>query len=85
LEALAFGVPVISADVGAARFILANGAAGILLDNVDDSSLSRAIRFVLENRETTTGLTKQGRDQIARHFDLATNSAKLANWIRSAM
>ncbi|HEV2150713.1 MAG TPA: glycosyltransferase family 4 protein, partial [Longimicrobiaceae bacterium] len=60
LEALAFGVPVVASDVGAARDVLADGRAGILLPRPDRDSLAAAIAAVLDDPEAARARSEAG-------------------------
>jgi glycosyltransferase involved in cell wall biosynthesis len=85
LEALAFGVPVVSADVGAARSILADGQAGVLLRELDELSLAAGIKAALENPSLTEARIQRGQAQVKQHFDLAANAGRLAQWLHQAV
>ncbi len=78
LEALAFGVPIISSQAGAARELLENGAAGILLPSLDESSVAAAIANVLEHPREALARSKIGRRLVDEHYSLAVNAARLA-------
>jgi glycosyltransferase involved in cell wall biosynthesis len=87
LEALAFEVPVISADVGAARFVLAEGKAGCLLSHPPDETISseilaEALSSVLRNRTETRERVTTGRRQVEELFDLSRNTERLAARLR---
>jgi glycosyltransferase involved in cell wall biosynthesis len=83
LEALAFEVPVISANVGAAAEILENDDAGILLDKCDAASLTAALEELL-NPSASAARVERGRIRIEKDFNLETNAARLAGWLREA-
>jgi glycosyltransferase involved in cell wall biosynthesis len=85
LEALAFEVPVVAADVGAARWILADGRAGVLLTHPGADALAAAIRQVLGDPSATQARIQLGREQLRRYFELSANSAHLAGWLRLAV
>jgi len=82
VEAIAFEVPVVSADVGAAREILADGAAGWLLPSLTKEALAEAIGAALARTDSVRRRVELGRQQAAEHFNLATNAARLAGWLR---
>jgi hypothetical protein len=84
VEALAFGVPVVSADVGAARFILADGEAGVLLRQPDELGLAAGIKAALENPPLTEARIQRGQARVKQHFDLAANAGRLAQWLHQA-
>ncbi|MBU6400576.1 MAG: glycosyltransferase family 4 protein [Verrucomicrobia bacterium] len=78
LEALAFEVPVVSADVGAAREVLADGRAGWLLPERTPADLARAISEALDQPAVAAAKVNYGRQQIQRAYDLGANAEKLA-------
>ena len=84
LEALAFQVPVISADIGAARAILENGAAGILLPEVTRPALAREIKAVLAHADHARTRADHGWHHVRDHFNLDTNTRYLATWLHAA-
>lgn len=84
LEALAFQVPVVSADVGAAREILGGGDAGWLLERVDERTLATAIHSALEDPDTALAKTAAGRRRVEQDYNLDTNAQQLAEWLRNA-
>jgi hypothetical protein len=84
LEALAFGVPVISAEVGAAREILADGRAGWILPEVSVEALKNAITHAFANPEEGAAHARFGREQVEQHFELSRNAARLANHLKQA-
>jgi hypothetical protein len=84
LEALAFQVPVISADVGAARYVLADGRAGWLLPDQKEETLARVLREVLENPSAARERAIRGRERVEHCFDLQRNTSRLAGWLQEA-
>jgi glycosyltransferase involved in cell wall biosynthesis len=81
LEALAFGVPIISTQVGAARELLVEGSAGILLSTADETLLACAIADVLDNRDAARARAEIGRRRVEEKFSLGKNAAQLAGWL----
>ena len=84
VEALAFQVPVISADVGAAREILEAGAAGRLLPEVTRPALAREIKLVLDEADATRTRVERGWQRARERFDLETNTRRLAEMLHAA-
>jgi len=84
VEALAYEVPVIAAVVGAAREILADGAAGWLLPDDRPTSLVAAIQEVLRDPLAAQVKVQRGRAQVEVNYNLDTNAAALAGWLRNA-
>lgn len=84
LEALAFGVPVVASEVGAAREVLADGRAGVLLHRPDRDSLGAAIASVLDDPEAARARAALGRRRVEAEFEIGGNAARLAALLRSA-
>ncbi len=78
VEALAYGVPAVSSDVGAARMILEDGAAGWILDTLTERSVASAIEKVLDDREETRRRVEAGFSHVRRSFSLENNARALA-------
>ena len=84
LEALAFQVPAVSADVGAAKFILAGGKAGWLLADRTPEHLRDVLRGALHDREAARQRVAEGRKRVEQLFDLSRNTEKLVKWLKDA-
>ncbi len=83
VEALAYEVPVIAAEVGAAREILARGDAGWLLPDARVDTLASAISQTLLNALATQARVQAGRARVEKCYNLDTNAAVLADWLRN--
>lgn len=81
LEALAFEVPIIASDAGAARSILGNGAYGCLLPALTEEAVRSALHGVLSSPGAAREKAVEGRLRFERDFDLAKNTATLAGWL----
>lgn len=84
LEALAFGVPVVASDAGAARGLLGDGEFGRLLPELGVETLRSALEETLGNPLGAAARARQGREHFAREFALPANTARLAEWLREA-
>jgi hypothetical protein len=78
LEALAFEVPVVASDTGAARSIVGAGGFGKILPEVTSEALRSALEDVLTDLAQARALAGRGRERFERDFDLVANTAKLA-------
>ena len=85
LEALAFHVPVVSSRAGAACDILEDGRNGILLHRVSPEAISAGIESVLTHPDAARERALRGRARVERDFDLAGNTARLADLIRAVI
>lgn len=78
VEALAHGVPAVSADVGAARMILQNGRAGWILEKLTEAALAAAIESVLADREEARRRVDAGFSHVRECFSIEGNARALA-------
>ena len=85
LEALAFRVPAVSSPCGAAREILDNGAAGLLLDEMTPVAVAEAVRQVFTDEEATAHRVDRGANRVAHRYCLEQNTARLAESLRSVL
>lgn len=82
VEALAFQVPAVSADAGAAREILLEGQAGWLLPERSETGLIAAVAEVLDHPATAAARVEVGRRHVEAVHNLATNTDRLADWLK---
>ncbi len=82
LEAQSFGLPVIATEAGAAREILDNGQAGWLLREGTAEALANSMAEALSNPALAQQKARAGRQRVEQHFNLDTNTEKLAKWLR---
>lgn len=82
LEALAFEVPVIASQAGAAESILGNGAFGRLLADLNPERLAQAIEEVLSQRDAARARAIAGRAHFETHFALERNTERLARLLQ---
>ena len=78
VEAMAFELPVISSRAGAAEEILDQGKCGFLLETLTIDELSLAIDRLLGDQSEARQLARAGRARVAAHYEIAKNSARLA-------
>ncbi len=82
LEALAFQVPVVSSDAGAAREILDDGRAGLLLSAVTPESIASAVKQVMDDPRETQIRVAHGCRRVAEQYALPANAERLAHVLR---
>jgi glycosyltransferase involved in cell wall biosynthesis len=82
IEAMAFGVPIVSANTGAAQDLLEDGLAGILLDSPLASALQGAIQGLISDKELRSRISTNGRNRFLRDFELEKNAKRLAQLVR---
>ncbi|MBZ0272936.1 glycosyltransferase family 4 protein [bacterium] len=71
LEAMACGVPVIAAPVGALPEIVRDGETGTLLARLDTSELARALAWYAEHREEAAVRGRFARTHVETHHAIA--------------
>ena len=68
IEAMAAGVPVVATDIPAARHVLGNGRAGLLVPPGDPPALAAAIRRAVEQPALRASLARAGRAEVEERF-----------------
>jgi len=77
-EAQACGLPVVACRSGGVPDVVIDGAGGLLVDEDDADGLAAALVRILGDPELAARMAQAGRAHIVEHFDLATQSAALA-------
>ncbi len=72
IEALAAGVPVVSARVGGVPSVVRNGQTGLTEAAQDEDRLGRAVGRLLDQPELAARLSSQGREHALGHFSIDT-------------
>jgi glycosyltransferase involved in cell wall biosynthesis len=70
LEAMAFGVPVISSNTGGLPELVANGRTGFVIDKDDVDALADSILRLLGDDELRSQFGRNAREWVAANFDL---------------
>lgn len=79
VEALAFSVPTISADAGAARMILDEERAGWLLHELTPEALASCVLRLLDDPRGTAQKAAHGLNYVRERFELSANAARLVS------
>jgi glycosyltransferase involved in cell wall biosynthesis len=77
MEAMSYGVPVISTNTGAINELIENNVSGILVNDKDSNALAEAIIMVAENTQKQLMLSMYERATIIQNFDIRKNSKYL--------
>lgn len=84
VEAMAFGLPIISANTGAADELLGDGMAGVLLTSQEAPRLVSAIQCLIQDPGLRARMSANGRSRFLRDFDLPKNAKRLVDLIRAS-
>lgn len=69
LEAMYMQVPVVAIDVGGIREVVTNDKNGILVEQYNAESLSRALAEILNNKEKRSSIGQEGRKTVIERFN----------------
>jgi glycosyltransferase involved in cell wall biosynthesis len=78
VEAMAFGIPVVSSDLPALRELITNGVDGLLVPAGDVECLADAVRRLLDEPQLRQRLGAEARRTAVERFDVAKNVRRLA-------
>ena len=84
LEAMAYGLPVISTRHSGIPEAITDGQDGLLLESPDPSSLMTAVLQLTENRALYERLSRHAHDTVQSRFSLTANTAALEALYREA-
>lgn len=84
IEALSYGMPVISSHVHALPEVVRNGETGLTVPPNDPEALADAIQWCMEHPDDARQLGRQGQQLVREMFDPETNSRALAELFISA-
>jgi colanic acid/amylovoran biosynthesis glycosyltransferase len=85
LEAMAFGLPVVSTRHSGIPEAVTHGQDGLLVENADAHALATAIRQLLENPGTYERISHNAHETVMRRFSLTANVAALEALYREAL
>jgi glycosyltransferase involved in cell wall biosynthesis len=78
VEAMAFGIPVVSSDLPALRELITNGVDGLLVPEGDVGRLADAIQRLLDEPQLRDRLGAEARRTAVERFDVAKNVHRFA-------
>lgn len=78
IEALAYGLPVVSTNVNALPEVVINGQTGLAVSPGDPVALADALESMMANPEWARRMGENGASLAARMFDPGTNARSLA-------
>lgn len=77
LEAMAMGVPVAAAEVGAVRDLLKHGRRGVLLNADDESNWALHIEPLIVSESRREELSRKGRRRVEKYFDFKQRMSRV--------
>ena len=75
IEAMSFGIPVVSSDVGAIPEVVTHGRTGLLYRRVTRAALASAMSGLVADRGLTNDLGTAGRQDFLSRFTIAHSQA----------
>lgn len=85
LEAMACGLPVLVADRGALPWLVDDGEAGFVVDDLEPATWAEALGFVLVNPETRERLSAAAAASVRARFDPTRRTERLLGLYREAL
>ena len=81
MEAMAYGIPVISTNTGGIPELLSNGA-GIIVEEKSPEKLAEAILKIMKDKDLRRELTERGLQRIKEDFNIEKNTKILLKLIK---
>ena len=70
LEAMMFGLPVISTSEGGIPDIVKNGETGFVIDKQNPNQLAEKIKWFIDNPEEASFMGEKGREHFLENYTL---------------
>lgn len=83
LEAMAWGIPIVSYNTGAIPEVVINGKSGILVPLKDITALTSAITRLMKDKELRKHLGEEGRKFASQHNDWQDMEIQCRDWFSS--
>jgi colanic acid/amylovoran biosynthesis glycosyltransferase len=84
MEAMSYGVPVVSTTTGGIPELL-RGGAGLLVPPADPAALANALALSMEDKDLRSRLRRLGRERVEAEFDAPTIASELTRRMESAV
>jgi glycosyltransferase involved in cell wall biosynthesis len=84
LEAMAHGLPVLAADIGAAWEIVTHGVDGFLITPGDAAALAASLQSLAEDPARLNAMSLAARTRYDRHGTWASTMSCCEQWLREA-
>lgn len=79
LEAMQYGLPIVSTDTGAIPDLIQNEVNGFICPQHDTHALTQKIRLLMESAELRGEMGKAGRERFIKNYSFEKFEQKLAN------
>jgi len=76
MEAMAYGIPVISTNTGGIPELLSNGA-GIIVEEKSPKQLAEIILKIMKNKNLRKELAERGYQKVQKEFNIKKNTKTL--------
>ncbi|MDB0025798.1 glycosyltransferase family 4 protein [Polaribacter sp.] len=77
IEAMMFGLPVISTSEGGIPDIVQDGETGFIVDKQNPKKLAEKIKYLIENPDNAILMGKKGQEMFFKHYTLEVFEARL--------
>ena len=84
-EYMAFGIPVLCADVPNLRRIVEGAGCGICVDPEEDGHAAEAVRYLWENPEAAQRMGERGRQAVRAKYNWETQARKLSRFYEAVL
>ena len=84
-EYMAFGIPVLCADVPNLRRIVEGSGCGICVDPERDGEAAAAVRYLWENPEEARQMGERGRQAVRAEYNWETQARKLLRFYEAVL
>lgn len=83
MEAMAYGIPVISTETGGIAELLSDGA-GIMVEEKNAEQLATALEKIIRNKRFACELGNKGRKRVNAEFNILSNTRRLLEFMSEA-
>jgi glycosyltransferase involved in cell wall biosynthesis len=83
LEAMAYGLPVVSTPIGGIPEAITNNVEGVLVEPGDVAGLAQAIRRLLQDPSLSRAMGSAARAKVSTHFDARTIAPRIERILRA--
>lgn len=80
MEAMAWGIPVVTTETGGTHE-LAGGGAALIVPQRDSGRLTEAIESLIKDQELAGRLAEAGQRRVSEQFNIVENTKTLLKWI----